>query len=252
MTKRDQGILILLSGECREAGRRERFLSKVQAGQPDECWPWTSVRSRRGYGIFRMDHEREHFTISAHRAAWAIANGRVPEHGVLHHCDNPPCCNPAHLYDGTQKDNARDAIERGRWKPGTYSDGPPPGLGNAASTAKWRARRELLRPLVISFASLYSAGSETLDSIAERVGCDKHAVADLLRDGGVTVPRLTVRVVDGVELRECGRCRRWKPTRRFNLRGKVRGGERRLYHSYCKACELEAQRLRRSAATEAS
>ena len=53
--------------------------------------------------------------FSAHRLAWEAANGPIPAGLlVLHHCDNPPCCNPAHLYVGTAKDNARDCKARGR------------------------------------------------------------------------------------------------------------------------------------------
>ena len=51
----------------------------------------------------------------AHRAAWELANGPVPNGmSVLHRCDNPPCVRPEHLFVGTQKDNVRDMIEKGR------------------------------------------------------------------------------------------------------------------------------------------
>jgi len=51
----------------------------------------------------------------AHRVAWKLAYGEIPEGlHVLHHCDNPPCCNPKHLFIGTPKDNAQDRASKGR------------------------------------------------------------------------------------------------------------------------------------------
>lgn len=53
----------------------------------------------------------------SHRVAWTLANGNIPDGlDVLHKCDNPPCCNPSHLFIGTARDNARDAISKGRYK----------------------------------------------------------------------------------------------------------------------------------------
>lgn len=55
--------------------------------------------------------------VKAHRLSWEIHNGPVPHgFGVLHRCDNPPCVNPAHLYVGTNADNARDRAVRKRGK----------------------------------------------------------------------------------------------------------------------------------------
>lgn len=52
--------------------------------------------------------------VFVHRVAWALAHGRWPTGQVLHHCDNPPCCNPAHLYEGDPARNAQDREDRGR------------------------------------------------------------------------------------------------------------------------------------------
>lgn len=83
---------------------------------PDEpgCWIWTGPRDRFGYG-------RCGRSGLAHRYAWECTVGPIPEGlKILHHCDNPPCVNPFHLYAGTPADNTRDGITRGRIKP------PPP------------------------------------------------------------------------------------------------------------------------------
>jgi hypothetical protein len=90
----------------------DRFRRYVVEGGADECWEWTGARSTRGYGELAMPGSRP---AKAHKMAWEAVNGPVPDGlWVLHHCDNPPCCNPAHLYVGTHVDNMRDMRERGR------------------------------------------------------------------------------------------------------------------------------------------
>ncbi len=108
-----------------------RFWSKVdRSAGPDGCWPWTGRCDRKGYGRFQLAR-RDHRT---QRVALAI-DGRDP--GPLygcHHCDSPSCCNPAHLYAGTQFDNMRDCVSRGRHV-------APRGEANGARTKPWRLAR---------------------------------------------------------------------------------------------------------------
>lgn len=85
-----------------------------RTGQADPftgCMEWTGTRTVSGYGTFSLRDE----TLYAHRAAYECANGPIPE-GVLirHRCDNPPCVNPAHLLPGSDADNTRDKVTRGR------------------------------------------------------------------------------------------------------------------------------------------
>lgn len=93
------------------AGCAERFWSKVdRSGGPDACWPWTGAVDGKGYGRFNIAGHN----IPAHRVALALA-GRDPGDACgLHSCDNPPCCNAAHLVRGTLQDNNRHIAERGR------------------------------------------------------------------------------------------------------------------------------------------
>jgi len=89
----------------------EYFWSKVDIRGKDECWNWTAGKLPTGYGLFyRKGHSK--FT---HRIAWEFVNGIIPD-GMLvcHHCDNPACCNPAHLFLGTDFDNMSDMIKKGR------------------------------------------------------------------------------------------------------------------------------------------
>ena len=88
-----------------------RFWAKVAVAGPDECWPWQAGRISYGYGSFTVNGR----LILAHRFSWSLANGRdAGEARVLHSCDNPPCCNPAHLHLGTQQDNIDEMMSRGR------------------------------------------------------------------------------------------------------------------------------------------
>lgn len=84
------------------------------------CQEWTGTTDRKGYGQIGVDGKR----FKAHRLAWELANGPIPTGlSVLHHCDNPPCCQtdptegyPAgHLFVGTSADNTADMIAKGRY-----------------------------------------------------------------------------------------------------------------------------------------
>lgn len=94
-----------------------RFWDKVKKSESEEgCWEWTAFKSR-GYGTFSWWERGK--TMRAHRAAWVITNGEIPSGlYVCHHCDNPICVRPSHLFLGTQKDNMMDCFSKGRgYKP---------------------------------------------------------------------------------------------------------------------------------------
>lgn len=89
----------------------ERFWAKVD--RRGACWVWQAARDAKGYGWFIIDKTPQR----AHRVAYELANGPIPTGlCILHSCDNPPCCNPAHLRAGTKLENSQDCVRRGRHK----------------------------------------------------------------------------------------------------------------------------------------
>lgn len=88
----------------------KRFWDKVDVGLDDECWNWTAFK-RAGYGRFRFNGK----SLLAHRMAWLLMNGEIPDGMVvMHSCDNPSCCNLKHLSLGTQKENVEDMAMKKR------------------------------------------------------------------------------------------------------------------------------------------
>lgn len=93
-----------------------RLWPRVEKGASNECWPWTGSLTQAGYGLLTIQYK----SYYAHRLAWELHhNEEIPEGGVIcHHCDNPACCNPNHLFLGTQDDNMKDAANKKRIKHG--------------------------------------------------------------------------------------------------------------------------------------
>ena len=88
---------------------------RLQAGlvqRPNGCIEWVRKSvTRGGYGVI-SDGSRQ---VATHRIAWQLANGQIPVGlNVLHHCDNPPCCNVEHLFLGTKANNTHDMTAKGR------------------------------------------------------------------------------------------------------------------------------------------
>lgn len=96
--------------------RFARFAEPVESG----CIEWQGNRDADGYGRLETFGE-----VLAHRIAYMMQNGSIPEGMVIcHRCDNPPCVNPAHLFLGSHQDNADDCVSKGR-RPSVWGDQNP-------------------------------------------------------------------------------------------------------------------------------
>lgn len=97
----------------------KRFWDKVnRTSDPSDCWEWNAYTSKKGYGHFRVGKD----VMRSHRKAYELCFGSIPPNMVIcHHCDNTKCCNPSHLFLGTQRDNMGDAKKKRRYAFGERS-----------------------------------------------------------------------------------------------------------------------------------
>src|ERR1039458_6273795 len=91
----------------------ERFWCQVDTtighGPHGDCWIWTGETTKGGYGRFKIGNRK----FLAHRVVWEWTHGVIPEGlKILHKCDTPACVR--HLFKGSQRDNVRDSLEKGR------------------------------------------------------------------------------------------------------------------------------------------
>lgn len=140
--------------------------SRVERRNPQECWPWIGVVDRWGYGA--CQHEGRH--VNASRAAFMVANGGVPQGLVVcHRCDNPRCCNPAHLFAATQAENLADCRAKGRARHQFNPETHP------RYTAK-------LTDQQVRNARARFADGESQSSIARDFGVDSKTISMLVRE----------------------------------------------------------------------
>lgn len=126
-----------------------------RSGGETSCWPYLGARTSRGYGRHPYGNKMKR----AHRLAYEATHGEIPT-GLLvcHRCDNPPCCNPAHLFLGTSTDNVADCTTKGRRA-----------LGEAHPRAKLTAQavREIResRQSMLSLSRRYGVSDMTIRSV---------------------------------------------------------------------------------------
>ena len=142
------------------------FWSQVPGTQsPDHCWEWSGSRTLGGYGTLSFRRRR----VYAHRLSVTLAGIDVPEGMVvMHSCDNPPCVNPAHLRVGTQEDNVRDKVEKGRH----YAGVRPMGSEHHAAKLAEEDVREMRRnhrpgDSRRALAAKYGVSSSAIDAVLD-------------------------------------------------------------------------------------
>jgi hypothetical protein len=132
----------------------ENSWNNVTKLSPEECWEWEGSRAPNGYGSFHMGGR----TVMAHRAAYTLIVGEIPEGlHILHACDNPPCVNPHHLSVGTRSDNMQDMVAKGRNR---VADDHPTARLSSAQVREIR-RRRAAGETVTDLAASYMIGLAT-------------------------------------------------------------------------------------------
>lgn len=140
----------------------ELFWEKVKKGSENECWLWTGVITKDGYGKVKILGK----DWPAHRVSWILHNGGIPDGlWVLHRCDIPGCVNPAHLFLGTNSDNINDAIKKGRYFPA---------YGSAHTNAK------LTEAKVRQARMLYRTGNFSHNDLAEKYGVTRRVIGNAI------------------------------------------------------------------------
>lgn len=153
-----------LRREEADANLAERFYSYVE--HTDGCWLWRGPTAHDGYGVITY-HNR---ATRAHRVAYIIAHGTIPDGTIIcHTCDNPLCVRPDHLYAGSLADNRRDAQQRNRWARKNL-DNVPRGERNTRARLTDDDVREIRTAL---------ARGETQPTIAKRYGVKQAAISDI-------------------------------------------------------------------------
>ena len=131
----------------------QRLRKFVVVAEESQCWVWTGAREEKGYGKTKIAGKQ----VAVHRAVYELLVAPIPTGmSCCHRCDNPSCCNPDHLFLGTQRDNINDML------------------------AKNRQSSKLNPEQVREIRKIYKHGGITQKQIAEQYGVSRHTITDLL------------------------------------------------------------------------
>lgn len=134
-----------------------QFWQRVDCGARDACWPWNGPRSG-DYGFTKVRGQ----VHRAHRIALSLSiRDELTGFVACHSCDNPPCCNPAHLWKGTNRENILDRVRKGRTKGIAAVPGEGHPIAKLTVAAVVAIRGEVSRS-VGSFAKEYGVTRRTI------------------------------------------------------------------------------------------
>ena len=151
----------------------DRFWSKVN--KSGECWTWTASSFKDGYGKFWLRGRNRY----ANRVSWELAYGVDPGGMmVCHSCDNPPCVRPEHLFLGTQKDNRRDAVAKGRTAKGArHGSRTKP---HTVPRGERNGNAKLTYEIADAIREEYASGDISQWDLARRYGVAQTAISSVI------------------------------------------------------------------------
>lgn len=148
----------------------ERLWAKISTepgqGPNGDCWEWNGYRTARGYGVVAIGAGQRGKTMKAHRVAWQLSHGAIPEGMDVRHrtCDNPPCCRVDHLALGDHLENMRDKVAAGRSGRGIH-----------------RSEHKLDEPTVRAIRERHASGGMTYKQVGAEFGISGTMVGYLVR-----------------------------------------------------------------------
>lgn len=158
----------------------------VKVDRTSECWLWTGAPFRTGMGYGQASMGRR--PVAAHRIAWLLTYGDIPEDvNILHQCDRPLCCRPDHLFSGDQSDNMKDMADKGRGRlqrPFNRATGDQHGSRlhpESRPRGESHPRARLTEQQVREMRQLHREGVRPVDLVA-RYGVPKDVVSKVIHE----------------------------------------------------------------------
>lgn len=140
-----------------------RLLKYIKVNEVTGCWEWQGSCNTTGLHYARL--RINGVGVLCHRLTFKLFSGNIPGNMlVLHHCDNPPCINPKHLFLGSYSDNIKDALDKNRMARGEKN-----------------GRSKLTDNKVLSIRKKHSTGEYTLEGLAIEYSVDQHTIFDVIK-----------------------------------------------------------------------